>query len=189
MEIRMFDEGFFQHEQFPRRMVVCFRNERSGVTVDLLSDRGLPINIRKGEMDWNPREADGYRYRLVFHLAYMTYLHWSPVMRDLMGLKRRSNRLLEKAVDGPRQLIVEEGIASYVFTRARECGFFIGAQSIAEPILLTVKRLAQFSEIKDAPIANWEQAILGGFGVWRELRSSAGGQVSLDLATRTIHAS
>ena len=45
---------------------------------------------------------DGYRFHDVMHLAHMAVLGWSPVMRNLLKLKRKSQPTIDEVEDGAR---------------------------------------------------------------------------------------
>lgn len=180
------DEDFYKHEQLPRNLKIYFEHkENKNVNVYVFNSLEQLIPIRTSEKDWD-LNGDFYRFRLAFHFSYMTYLKWSPVIRDIMGIKRRSNRIFEKAIDGPRQLIIEEGISSYVFSESKKYANFRDASSIPEYILKMVMRFANYTEIANLKSDLWELSILEGFKIWRQLASHEGGLITLDLDNTKI---
>ena len=48
----------------------------------------------------NGRSETGYRWHDALHLAHAACLDWSPVLRSLAGLKRRSDSLTGHFEDG-----------------------------------------------------------------------------------------
>ncbi|MEN2469325.1 hypothetical protein [Burkholderia sp. GS2Y] len=59
-----------------------------------------------------------------FHLAYVAHLGWSPVIRALLKLKRKSDPKLDENEDGARAAIIEEGIATWIFNHADHHDFY-----------------------------------------------------------------
>ncbi|MFX5743284.1 pyrophosphatase, partial [Acinetobacter baumannii] len=50
----------------------------------------------------NAAEPDDYRFHDVFHYAYIAVLGWSPVIRSLLRLKRKSVPKIDEVDDGAR---------------------------------------------------------------------------------------
>jgi hypothetical protein len=138
------------------------------------------------ELTDNSRDDDGYRFHNVFHLAYATHLRWSPVVRKLLGRKRRSDSQIDEVEDGGRATVVEEGIAHRVFIHARTVSFFEGAHSVDADLIASILSEVSLLEVASASASQWEIAILEGFRVWRQVRAQRGGLVSCDLNARTL---
>lgn|SRR6185312_9741654 len=136
-----------------------------GVKVHLALD-GVPLG---NELTDNAYENDGYRYHDVFHLAYAAVLGWSPVMRQLMKRKRKSNRNIDRVEDGGRAIAIEEGISALVFDYAHDHSYLEGVNDVDYGILRTVKQLTRHLEVKECSEHQWQDAILQGFAVWRKL--------------------
>lgn len=134
----------------------------------------------------NAYEDDGYRYHDVFHLAYAAILGWSPVLRGLMRLKRRSRPVVDEVEDGGRASVIEEGIAAVAFDYARKHQFLHGLSDVDEGLLSTLHGMSAHLEVAAQPSSAWRQAVLEGFAVWRELVENSGGQVHADLDKREI---
>ncbi|QHI35966.1 hypothetical protein IMCC3317_13140 [Kordia antarctica] len=180
------DENFDEHEQLPRDLKVYFEHKKNkNVNVYVFNNLKQSIPIRTGEKDWD-LNGDYYRFRLAFHFSYMTHLKWSPVIRDIMGIKRRSERVFEKAIDGPRQLIIEEGICSYIFSESKKYDNFYNYSTIPDYILKTVLRFSNYTEIANLKSDIWELSILEGFKIWKQLANNKGGLISLDLDNAKI---
>lgn len=69
------------------------------------------INIGDRLTD-NAMTADDYRFQDVFHFAYVAVLSWSPVVRSLLRLKRKSDPKIDDAQDGARATLIEEGVTT-----------------------------------------------------------------------------
>lgn len=77
-------------EQIPRQFTIAFtETRRDGKTAVQLARSGKPCGA--GLTD-NAYFEDGYRYHDAFHLAYAAVLGWSPITRDLLACKRRSEQ-------------------------------------------------------------------------------------------------
>ena len=70
------------------------------------------------------RTLTNTNYHDVFHYAYVAVLGWSPVVRALLQLKRKSNKVVDETQDGARANLIEEGIAALVFAEAKSQAFF-----------------------------------------------------------------
>lgn len=131
---------------------------------------------------------DGYRFHDVFHLSYAAHLGWSPVIRALLKLKRKSVSTVDENEDGARAIIIEEGIATWIFNDAKRRHFYrdieVGRLDLA--ILQQVRSMVQGFEVKDVPLWQWEIAILEGFRVFRQLFENKGGIVEVDLARHAL---
>lgn len=58
--------------------------------------------------------------------------------------------------------------------------------SLDYEVLRTIKRLTLSFEVRGRPPVEWEQTILAGYDVWRQMRMHEGGVVHLDLRKRTL---
>jgi hypothetical protein len=127
-----------------------------------------------------------YRYHDVFHLAYAAVLGWSPVMRNLMKRKRKSNKDADRVEDGGRAIAIEEGISALAFDYAQDHSYLEGVDHVDYGILQTIKHLTRHLEVSECSEHQWQDAILQGFSVWRQLQNIRKGVVVGDLASRTI---
>ena len=122
----------------------------------------------------------------MFHLAHAAILHWSPTFRALIKRKRKSNRKIDEAQDGGRAIVIEEGLTAWIFSCAKHLNFFEGKTSVSFDLLKTVQQFVQGYEVEECPLRLWEQAILEGYEVFRQVRDNKGGIVIGDRETRTI---
>ncbi len=182
--LRLFDEAFSAAEQMPRSFRVEFSEEscKGGVKVILRQD-GRPLG---NELTDNAYESDGYRYHDVFHLACAAVLGWSPVMRKLMGRKRKSNEDVDRVEDGGRAIAIEEGISALVFDYAHDHAYLKGINHVDYGTLRTIKQLTRHLEVAECSEHQWQDAILQGFSVWRQLHDLGKGVVVGDLMARTL---
>ena len=183
--IPFFDDSFEEWEQLPRKLDVEFHQiERSGTKVVILRCNGLNFGDRLTD---NIEHADFYRFHDVFHLAYAVYLGWSPVIRSLLNCKRKSDPRLDENQDGARARIIEEAISAVVFSRAKEMDFYRGLEHVDYDLLKTIQEFVRCFEVEQAPLWQWEMAILEGYRVFRTLRDSNGGKVTMDMLNRKLY--
>jgi hypothetical protein len=136
----------------------------------------------------NRADPDGYRFHDVFHLAYMTHLGWSPVIRSLLKLKRKSNRKIDEEQDGARATIIEEAISTWIFNHAHAREYFKTKQQgrLSYDLLKQVHDMVRGYEVHECALWQWERAILDGFSIFRDLMENGGGIVRVNLSARTI---
>ncbi|HET7662332.1 MAG TPA: nucleoside triphosphate pyrophosphohydrolase family protein [Rhodanobacteraceae bacterium] len=175
-----------EYERFPKRLRIEFieRNEggRSYVVQQL---HGVNIGDRLTD---NSNEPDDYRFHDVFHLAYVAHLGWSPVLRSLLKLKRKSQPTVDENEDGARAIIIEEGIATWIFNHARSRDYYEGVAQgrLDYGLLKQIKSMVDGYEVDACPLWQWELAILRGFEVFRQLRENRGGIVTVDTISHSL---
>lgn len=187
--IPLFDESksIPKHERFPRKFKVRFE-ERDGDSKRphvVQSIRGVFVGDRLTD---NHETEDGYRFHDVFHLAYVAYLGWSPVIRALLKLKRKSNPAIDENQDGARAIIIEEGIATWIFNHAANQKMFADVRplSLDYSVLKQIRSMVQGYEVEAAPMWQWEEAILNGFAVFRQLYKERRGTVLVDMTEHSL---
>ena len=134
----------------------------------------------------NSAGGDDYRFHDVFHLAFAGILGWSPVLRSLLKVKRKSDGRIDEIEDGARAQITEEGISNWIFAHGLRHGAFEHVDSLDFALLKTVQEMVREYEVNDRPLWMWEEAILAGFSVFRDLKRNRGGTVEVDLHKRSI---
>ena len=122
----------------------------------------------------------------VFHLAYAAILGWSPVLRALFKVKRKSQPEIDEIQDGARAILIEEGISTWIFNHGVRHNNFQNVQSLDYGILKAIKEFVKGYEVETRPLWQWECAILEGFRIFRELCLYRGGTVTADLEAHTI---
>lgn len=133
----------------------------------------------------NIGEEDDYRFHDVFHLSYAAVLGWSPVLRALLKLKRKSFSDLDENEDGARAILIEEGISTLVFNWAKP-EYLHGIKRVDYTLLKNIREFTRGYEVHNQPFWAWEKAILRGYAVFRELRDAKRGRVTMDLRARDI---
>ena len=92
------DAALDPEEQLPRRMAIdVYERTVRGQTFVYQRSSGVYVGDRLTD---NALEPDDYRFHDVFHYAYVAVLGWSPVLRALLRLKRKSDPKLDDAEDG-----------------------------------------------------------------------------------------
>jgi NTP pyrophosphatase (non-canonical NTP hydrolase) len=180
----LFDEGYPPEEQLPRHMTMVFIERTVGGRPYVVQQlNGVNIGSRLTD---NRLEPDDYRFHDVFHLAFAAILGWSPTLRALLKLKRKSRPEIDESEDGGRAGIVEEGISTWIFSHGARNAYFQSIPSLDYGLLKAVHELVRGYEVDTRPLWQWERAILEGFRIFRELRHHRGGAVTIDLERRTI---
>lgn len=184
-----FDEDYSELERFPREQLdmhfIETRPADGGTPYVIQRLHGINIGDRLTD---NRADPDGYRFHDVFHMAYMTHLGWSPVIRSLLKLKRKSNRKVDEEQDGARAGIIEEAISTWIFNHAHQRDYFKTKQQgrLSYDLLKQVHDMVIGYEVYDCPLWQWEKAILDGFSIFRNLMENGGGIVRINLGARTM---
>lgn len=169
------------HEQFERAFTVRFDERADGQRpVVVQSIKGVFVGDRLSD---NNDQPDGYRYHDVFHLAYVAHLGWSPVIRSLLKRKRKSIPSVDENQDGARAMIIEEGIATWIFNHAARRNLYEGIEpnKLEYRLLKQIRSMVEGYEVDQCPLWQWEHAILDGFKVFRALLQAHGGLVHVDM--------
>lgn len=184
---RLFDDGYPNHEQFPRYFEVDIHTVRGddGKAHAHVSFNSNPFG---NELTDNAYQDDGYRLHDVFHLAFLAVLGWSPVLRGKLffNCKRKSCPDVDEIQDGGRAVLIDEAIAALVFIEAKKHSFFEGVDSVEYGLLRTIRELTAHLEVGRCSGKQWETAILESFHVWRSLKTYEHGKIVCDLLARTI---
>lgn len=182
----IYDAEYPEEEQFPREFEVQFKvfKEGSREKVRILNNTsGKQLG---DDITDNAYEDDGYRFHDIFHLGYVAFLGWSPVMRALMGIKRKSDDATDEVEDGARAKIVEELISLYIYSHAMDHQLFKYSNNVDSEILKTVQRLVSGIEVQNCTQKQWETAIINSYKVYDELRSNNGGRVLVSIKNRKL---
>jgi len=179
-----FDATSQQEEQLPRRIEMLI-TERTVNGRAYVYQKCNGINIGDRITD-NKQEDDDYRFHDVFHLGYAAVMGWSPVIRALFRVKRKSNPRLDENEDGARAIITEEAVSAWIFNIAARSNYFEGLKALEYGLLKAVRNLVRGYEVHACPLWLWEEAILQGYAVFRQLREHRGGLVITDLAARRL---
>ena len=180
-ELPDFDADFPPDERLPRQFEIRITKRKSGRTY--MQWNGVFVG---DPLTDNIVVKDGYRFHDVFHLANAAILHWSPVFRGLIKHKRKSRREVDEAQDGGRAVVVEEGVTAWIFARAKELGLFEGHERLSFDLLKGIQQFVAGYEVERCPLRLWEDAILQGYGVFRQVLESGGGVVIGDRDRRRV---
>jgi NTP pyrophosphatase (non-canonical NTP hydrolase) len=178
---KLYDENFPEPEKLPRQMIIQFKARTDGLVEMYYDGKQLGNSIND-----NSHVEDGYRFHDVFHLAFMSILGWSPVIRALLKRKRKSQPQVDMVEDGARAIVIEEGISAMVYQHAKDHNYYEGIDVIDFDILNTIKGMVRNFECQNVSSSLWEKALIEGYSIYRMLRAKNGGRVQVDLATRTI---
>lgn len=179
-----FDAGFPAAERFPRQMEVELKlaMKADKEVIQLLVD-----GVQCGDdLTDNAYTPDGYGFHDVIHFANIAVLGWSPVLRKLLGCKRKSDPKKDEVEDGGRAGAIEEGLAAVVFAYARHHQFFDGVSMVDYELLKSLRTAAQHLEVRVCSLADWQNAITQGYAVWRPIAHARGGKFKVDLDARTV---
>lgn len=178
------DDGLHIDEQLPRSMrVLIYEREVNGTKYVFQKSGGVLLGDRLTD---NHLPEDDYRFHDVFHLAHAAVLGWSPTTRALLRIKRKSRKAIDENEDGARANLIEEGLTTWIFETAKRHRFFANTDRLGLDLLKDVKRFVRGYEAEKLPMWLWEEAILQGYAVFRELQAARSGVVLTDLATRRI---
>ena len=182
----LFDNKHDLHpdERLPLRMRVhIFEREVNGKVFAYQKCGGVLIGDRLTD---NHDPEDDHRFHDVFHLAHAAILGWSPVIRALFKAKRKNCPKVDENEDGARAIILEEGLTTWIFERAKAHQFFENTKHLGLDLLKEIKRFVTGYEPQDLPLWMWEKAILDGYTVFRQVSKHRGGIVLTDLTRRSI---
>lgn len=178
------DAEYEEHERLPRQ----FEVELSEVVVRGRTKIRARMNGSQigDDLTDNADDPDGYRFHDVFHLGYVAVLGWSPVIRKLMRRKRKSNHQVDEVQDGGRAQVIDEGVAALIFDYAKGHNWLDGVAHLDYQLLRTIKGVTSLLEVRERSMGEWQQAILVGFKVWREVLRAGGGRILVDQDARTL---
>jgi hypothetical protein len=199
----VFDAVYPARERFPRRLVVAVAERilpsgRRATTLTLVNAEpdafpngpvtiggklaGFQVGAELGDpLTDNTRLADAYRFHDAIHLGFMAVLGWSPVMRALLRLKRKSSPEADECEDGTRAIFAEEGLAAMLSRLALGRTGFLSQTSIDGVVIEVAKAAATGLEAEAVPGWLWQSAIHQGFTAMHLLDQNGGGYLVADL--------
>jgi len=180
-QLPTFDSGFPDDERIPDEFEIVIRERKNGRSY--LQWNGVFIG---DPLTDSIKDPDGYRFHDVFHFAHAAVLHWSPTFRALIKHKRKSDPRVDEAQDGGRAIVVEEGLTAWVFSRAKLLNFFQGQKELSFDLLKTISQFVSGYEVEACPLKIWEDAILQGYGAFRQVRDNNGGIIIGNRKERRI---
>lgn len=205
-----FETGYSDSEVFPRRMLFeiteleCEKPddlphvhfaiidaapyvfgdiEREKVAKQIGFDLGDGLG---DDVNDNSRRPDGYRFHDAVHVAFMAILGWSPVMRALLHIKRRTNQEVDRTEDGARARDLEEALSAILKEYSETRNHFMLESDIDGEVRDLIRRVVGNLEVKDAPIWLWVRAIHQGYIAMNGLIANRGGWILADLDSQTV---
>jgi len=189
------DEDREDFERLPRRFEIGFVTVRKGES--RMYFRGKKLG---NDLNNNYRQDDGYRFHDVMHLANVAHLGWSPVLRALMGKKRKSRSDQVDAVeDGARAQIVEELVLKAIHSEGTRLAdetnrcpadgpapTFPARGVITFRLLKNLRHYVFGHEVWKNQYWEWEDAIFYGSAIYHNLRLEQQGTVTVDMDARKI---
>ena len=171
-------------ERLPRKLVIFIEEQKvNNRTFVIQKCKGIIIGDRLTD---NKLEKDDYRFHDVFHLAFIAHLGWSPVLRGLFKLKRKSNPEIDENEDGARASLIEEGVSTFIFSHGLERELFNGIEHVDYDLLKSIQDLVKGYEVERCALWQWEKAILDGFKIFRALKKYRKGFIVTDMEEHTI---
>jgi len=173
-----FDTRYSSNERLPRKGIAEIRPLPDGRAKRIETY----VNGRQMGEDLtdNAWTEDGYRLHDVFHLACMVLLGWSPVIRRGLGIKRKSDEIVDEVEDGGRAIVIEEGVSALVFSYGLRHDMMLGIHTLDYALLRTIKQMTDHLEVRARTVADWERTILRAYEVWRAVAEHGGGRIEFD---------
>lgn len=182
----VYDEKYPEAEQFPREFEVEFIiiNEEGKEKVRVINNTsGKQLG---DDITDNSHEEDRYRFHDIFHFGYVAFLGWSPVVRKLMEIKRKSDETTDEVEDGARAAITEELISLYIYSFALDHQLFKYSNNVDTEVLKTIQKLVSGIEVKNCTQKQWETAIINSYKVFDELKNNNGGRVLVSIKNKKL---
>lgn len=179
------DDDDPEHEQLPRNFRYSLVSEEIGGTQKIVMRDESGDSIGDPLTD-NAYTNDGYRFHDVLHLAFAAKLGWSPVLRRLLKRKRKHDPRKDEVEDGARAAAIEEALATGIAEYALRHGYLEGTTHVDWELLRFAKRMTSRLEVGIRTEAEWEDAIVAGVKLWKQLHDAGGGTVVGDLNRRSI---
>lgn len=175
--------GFPSSEQFPKIITAEFSDTVGPNKISWLSVTGVNVNGKEfgDPVDDNTKNEDGYRFHDILHLAFAAYLNWSPVVRKLMKIKRKSKPEIDKYEDGARARDTEEAVSNLIHKTAKQNEFFLNAKHLDTDFLRLIQTHVRDLEVRDRTADEWKVCILDAYAVFRELLKNKGGTVEVQF--------
>ena len=134
----------------------------------------------------NSKAPNNYRYHDVFHLGHIAFLGWSPVIRHLMKLKRKSNAFTLDSEDRGRPQVAEEAVTLIVYNYAKGNSMLKMSDRVDTKILDSIKQLVLDLEVACVSSFQWEKAILLSYQVFHKVVENKGGRVLVSPKNRKL---
>lgn len=183
-KVRHYDAGAPKSQRLPRKFEIVFTQHQ--IDGHMRAVMRLDDKLLGDPLTDNADVEDGYRFHDAFHLAFMATLGWSPVLRKLMGRKRRFDKAKDENQDGGRAIVIEEGIAALVFEYGSDNGLANGKKIIDDELLTILRQMVRRLEVADRSPFEWQKSVLLGWRVFSLLTRKKGGRVACDLDGQSL---
>jgi len=179
-----YDDDYDIDERLPLILSMRFRvRVLSGKTYIVQSWNGVNIGDRITD---NRQTEDYYRYHDIFHLAFAAVLGWSPVLRSLLRLKRKSRPDVDENQDGARALVIEEAIVAWIFNHASAEHNIKSNYKVDYDLLKSIQILVSGYEVESRALWQWEEAISQAFRIFDQIIVTRQGTVTINLVDHAI---
>lgn len=184
---KLYDSDLKPSQQLPRKFSFTFTHTVVGEVEKLVLIDNNNNGAQVGDpLTDNSYEDDGYRYHDVMHLAFMTHLGWSPVIRKLLRtckyIEKRPPEI-DESQDSGRPQVIDEGLVAAIYVYADNHQFLKGLNSVDWQLLRHIKQMTSKLEVKNCTTGEWNAAIISGVKIWKKLIDNKGGIVSGNLET------
>jgi hypothetical protein len=175
----LYDEGWPEGQRFSCQMAVRFVEDNSGSVpvirmepLGALAEQVARERERKqlgDALDDNLAIDDGYLYHDIVHLAHAAVFGWSPVLRVLLGAKRKGPPLasafqeVDRTQHRARAVALEEGLAAFVFNFLEPDDFEATDDTLTWDLIKYVRRTVRGLEVEDQPPVAWRHAYRQAF--------------------------
>jgi NTP pyrophosphatase (non-canonical NTP hydrolase) len=173
---------------FPDSFIVQFVEE-PGLhfpVVKMFLEREDSIEPLGDPLTDNSRKPDDYRFHDVFHLGHVAFLGWSPVLRDLMKLKRKSDPVILDNEDRGRSQVAEEAVTLIIYNYAKGNRMLKKSDRVDTELLNMVKQLVKELEVSTVSSFVWEKVIIESYKVFHEVVKNKGGRVLVSPKDRVL---
>ena len=189
IDIPRFDENYL--EKFPDSFIVDFieeENDNDLKQVKMIWKKGSEEDYQKlgDPLTDNSKIPNNYRYHDVFHFGHIAFLGWSPVMRHLMQLKRKSDPKALDFEDRGRAQVAEEAITLFIFNYAKGNKMLKESDRIDTEMLNTVKQLVTDLEVAGVSGFQWEKTIIESYKIYHKLIENKGGKILVSPKERKL---
>ena len=204
----VFDSEYPDRERFPRKLVFEFREQPAAnghlvASISMVDAQpnafpsgtveidgnvcGFSLGSALGDpLTDNARQPDSYRYHDAIHIGFMAVLGWSPIMRTLLNVRRRSNKTTDECDDGARAKYAEEGLAAILARLARRRSHFHSEVTVDSDAIAAAKSATEGLEVSAGTAWLWRRAISNGFVAMHLLSKHGGGFLIADLDAREV---
>ena len=183
-DVHVFDEGYPPKEQLPRLLKIHVLESKDDKRAYM---KILPDGAQLGDpLTDNAYDDDGYRFHDVMHLANLAVLGWSPVIRSLLKLKRKSQPKIDEVEDGARAIVLEELVVAFVYGNARERKYYQGVKHLDSEMLFNHQAHRSPSRSWYTKTMDWEDAIFQGYAVFRHLLERREAVLQVDMKKRKL---